>query len=57
MTSSEKWLHAGYQAYAYQGEAGLKVEVLAKTIGISKSSFYHHFADQEVLVEALFEHH
>lgn len=57
MTSSEKWIQAGYHAYAHQGEAGLKVEVLAKSIGISKSSFYHHFADQEVLVEALFEHH
>nr|WP_245550167.1 TetR/AcrR family transcriptional regulator [Haliscomenobacter hydrossis] len=26
----------------------MKIEVLAKKVGISKSSFYHHFVDLEI---------
>lgn len=51
------WIEAGYQLFAYQGVRGLKVEPLAKMVGISKSSFYHHFADIELFIEALLEHH
>ncbi|MCU0375108.1 MAG: TetR/AcrR family transcriptional regulator [Chitinophagaceae bacterium] len=39
------WLQTGYQRFAELGPEGLKVEPLAKNAGISKSSFYHHFAD------------
>jgi AcrR family transcriptional regulator len=33
------------------------VERLAKDVGISKSSFYHHFADVEVFVNQLLLYH
>lgn len=42
---------------ALQGENALKIEMLAKKIGISKSSFYHHFADMQLFVEALLNYH
>lgn len=42
---------------ALQGENALKIEILAKKIGISKSSFYHHFADMQLFVEALLNYH
>ncbi|MGF1533015.1 MAG: TetR/AcrR family transcriptional regulator [Bernardetiaceae bacterium] len=51
------WIEAGYQMVAYQGVQMLKVEPLAQTVGVSKSSFYHHFADMEVFWEALLGHH
>jgi AcrR family transcriptional regulator len=53
----EIWIRTGYNLFAYKGIAGLKVEVLAKQVGISKSSFYHHFADLEIFVDSLLNHH
>jgi AcrR family transcriptional regulator len=51
------WLQAGYALFAATGPDGLKVEVLARKVGISKSSFYHHFADLEVFTRQLLRHH
>jgi AcrR family transcriptional regulator len=53
----ERWILAGYQIFALAGEKGLKIEQLAKEVGISKSSFYHHFADIEIFKEKLLLHH
>lgn len=58
MTEKEKiWIIKGYGAFAFEGEKGLKIEQLAKEVGISKSSFYHHFADLDVFIEKLLIHH
>ena len=51
------WVQTGYKLFADKGPHGLKVEVLAKQVGISKSSFYHHFADVEVFTTYLLQHH
>ncbi|MFY8034843.1 MAG: TetR/AcrR family transcriptional regulator [Flexibacteraceae bacterium] len=51
------WLEAGYEVFAINGPEALKIEALAKTVGISKSSFYHHFADLEVFKTALLDLH
>jgi len=53
----EIWITKGYGMFALFGEKGLKVEQLSKNVGISKSSFYHHFADLDVFVERLLQHH
>ena len=53
----EIWLNAGYEIFAHQGTEGLKVEVLAKKVGISKSSFYHYFADLEIFIDSLLKKH
>lgn len=55
--SKEKWLEQGYAQFAVGGPASLKVEPLAARTGISKSSFYHHFADLEVFEEQLCQLH
>lgn len=58
MTEKEElWIVKGYQVFATLGENGLKIEQLAKEVGISKSSFYHHFADIDFFLERLFMHH
>jgi AcrR family transcriptional regulator len=54
---TEPWLRAGYGLFAHEGLVGLKVEVLARLVGKSKSSFYHHFADVEVFTELLLAYH
>jgi AcrR family transcriptional regulator len=53
----DTWIQAGYVLFAEQGPSALKIEVLAKLVGISKSSFYHYFADLEVFTELLLAHH
>lgn len=55
--TAEIWILKGYEVFALVGEAGLKIEKLSKEVAISKSSFYHHFADLEVFMEKLLEHH
>lgn len=51
------WRQTGYELFAATGPRGLKVEVLAQRVGISKSSFYHHFADLDVFLEQLLAYH
>ncbi len=56
-TNALPWLEAGYEIFALQGPDALKVEALARKVGISKSSFYHHFADLEIYNEMLMAYH
>ena len=51
------WIHVGYELFAQDGPKALKVEVIARLVNKSKSSFYHHFADLEVFTELLFQYH
>ncbi|MBY5951625.1 TetR/AcrR family transcriptional regulator [Algoriphagus marincola] len=53
----EIWVKKGYELFAIHGEIGLNIEQLSKQVGISKSSFYHHFADLEGFVEKLMQYH
>lgn len=52
-----EWLQQGYATFALDGPEALKVERLARAVGKSKSSFYHHFADLEGFQELLLERH
>lgn len=56
-TIDQPWIEAGYSQFSKEGITGLKVDQMAKTIGISRSSFYHHFADIEIFQEKLLEYH
>jgi AcrR family transcriptional regulator len=55
--SKEIWIKKGYEIFATSGHSGLKIEPLAKQVGKSKSSFYHHFADLELFTDILLKHH
>lgn len=55
--SQKIWVEAGYETFAKEGIAGLKVEALARKTGKSKSSFYHYFADMEVFTQLLLKQH
>jgi AcrR family transcriptional regulator len=55
--SKEIWIKTGYEIFALSGQNGLKIEPLAKRVGISKSSLYHFFADLELFVDELLKHH
>ncbi|CAG0968015.1 hypothetical protein BURK2_01119 [Burkholderiales bacterium] len=51
-----RWLDAGLAALATGGLAALRIDSIAREIGLTKGSFYHHFASRETYVEALLEH-
>lgn len=51
------WIKTGYEIFAQSGPDSLKTEPLAKKVGISKSSFYHHFADMDVFIDMLLSYH
>ncbi len=55
--SKLKWLEVGYTIFAMEGPNGLRVEVLARQIGKSKSSFYHHFGDLDGFIHTLLQYH
>jgi AcrR family transcriptional regulator len=59
MTNDNKlpWILCGYEMFSKEGPKGLKIEVIARKVNKSKSSFYHHFADLEGFTEFLLSYH
>lgn len=55
--TKEQWITAGYELFAHDGPKGIKVEVIASHVGISKSSFYHHFVDIHLYTDLLLHYH
>lgn len=50
----DAWIAEAIDVLAAEGISGLRVEVLAKRLGVTKGSFYWHFKDrQDLLGEAL----
>lgn len=43
--TADDWVTAGLKALSRSGAAALKADTLAKTLGVSRGSFYWHFAD------------
>ena len=53
----QPWILAGYKVFSEEGLSGLKVEIIARKIDKSKSSFYHLFGDVDCFLENLFDYH
>ncbi len=51
----ESWLAAAFAALAEGGVDKVRVELLAKTLKVTKGSFYWHFRDRTDLMGALLE--
>jgi AcrR family transcriptional regulator len=49
------WVEAGFTELARSGVEGVRVEVLAKNLGVTKGGFYRRFADRAALLEAILE--
>lgn len=54
--SVKDWLEAGLNALAASGFRALKAEPLAKALGVSRGSFYWHFADLSAYHAAVLDH-
>jgi len=49
------WVTAAFDALADGGIDAMRVEPLAKALGITKGSFYWHFADRRALLDAMLD--
>jgi AcrR family transcriptional regulator len=50
---ARKWVTAGLAELARSGIDGVRVEVLAKQLGVTKGGFYRQFKDRRALLEAM----
>ncbi|MEM7335320.1 MAG: TetR/AcrR family transcriptional regulator [Chloroflexota bacterium] len=51
--NKEEWLDHGLKALAQHGFTALKADTLAKSLGVSRGSFYWHFSNLAAYHEAL----
>ena len=49
----QTWIRAGFTELARAGIDGVRVEVLAKNLGVTKGGFYRRFRDRAALLEAM----
>lgn len=49
------WVEAGLRALASGGPDVVRVELLAKSLGVTKGGFYHHFRDRQALLDAMLD--
>jgi AcrR family transcriptional regulator len=53
--SRDDWVAAAFDAIAEAGVSAVAVEPLAERLGVTKGSFYAHFASRDELIEATLE--
>lgn len=54
--TAEDWIISAFQALGAAGVQAIRAERLARTLGVSKGSFYWHFADVPALHAAMLAH-
>ena len=54
--SRADWIKAGLRTLAAKGIDAVRVEQMAKALGVTKGSFYWHFADRAELHQAILDH-
>jgi len=52
----DDWIKAGLAALAEGGPTAVRIDVLAKRIGVTRGSFYWHFKNRRALLDALIKH-
>lgn len=50
---AEDWIAAGWRALAEGGPAAVRIEGLARALGVTKGGFYGQFADRAALLDAM----
>src|SRR6201996_6536604 len=54
-TPRARWVEAGLQALAEGGPDAVRIEALAKKLGVTKGGFYGYFADRDALLAAMLD--
>ncbi len=53
--SAEDWIAGGLALLAEEGLAGIKIDALARRLGVTKGSFYWHFEGLSAFLDAMTE--
>ena len=51
----DAWIEAGFKEIARSGVEGVRVEVLAKNLGVTKGGFYRRFRDRAALLDGMLQ--
>jgi AcrR family transcriptional regulator len=54
-TPRTAWIEAGLEALAAGGPDAVRVDLLAKALGVTRGGFYWHFASRQALLDALLD--
>jgi AcrR family transcriptional regulator len=54
-TPRDAWIEEGLRALAAGGPDAVRIEVLAKKLGVTKGGFYGFFADRDALLESMLD--
>jgi AcrR family transcriptional regulator len=54
-TPASKWIEEGLRALAAGGPDAVRVEALARALGVTKGGFYRHFEDRPALLEEMLD--
>lgn len=54
-TPRDNWVEEGLRALAAGGMDAVRIEPLAKSLGVTKGGFYGYFADRNALLEAMLD--
>lgn len=54
-TPRSAWIEAGLAALAAGGPDAVRIETLAKALGVTKGGFYGHFTDRDAFLEAMLD--
>src|SRR4051794_35417726 len=54
-TPREAWIEAALEALGSAGPQGVRIEVLAARLGVSKGGFYWHFENREQLLREMLD--
>lgn len=54
-TPRRRWIDAGLQALAAGGPDAVRIEALAKALGVTKGGFYWHFKDRSALLDEMLD--
>jgi AcrR family transcriptional regulator len=54
-TPRDTWIETGLAVLAAGGPDAVRVEALAKRLGVTKGGFYGHFADRNALLESMLD--
>jgi AcrR family transcriptional regulator len=52
-TSRSRWIEEGLRALAAGGPDAVRIEPLARTLGVTRGGFYWHFQDRQALLDAM----
>ena len=52
---TDSWIEAGFKELARSGVEGVRVEVLAKNLGVTKGGFYRRFRDRAALLAGMLQ--